>query len=131
MPPGGGCYPGVVGFKSYTIVNQTAGDTLSVWIIDQQTQIPTYQGDIGPGQQLKVQLPNCRYCQVVAVSQRLVTEWNTMFGDSKDPHDPSTAVTGNYWLWSAFVLGRDNGTDLTDYVTDNGPKPVRRPKARN
>jgi hypothetical protein len=95
------CNAGVMGFSSVELVNDTVldDDTLSIWIANNSGY--QYLGDISLGEQLTVDLGDCQYNGINAVSWNKVAEQNSTFGTNYDPHDPTVAGTINYWRWSA------------------------------
>lgn len=109
---GGGvaCYPGTPGWTSVEVQNGTGDDVLTLWQLDSATGTPSIQATLAPGESVDVQLTNCYFSQLIAVSQNWVVEYNDTFLTNYDPNDWGTAQTVNFQRWTWTVLGRSGGS---------------------
>jgi hypothetical protein len=114
------CYPGTAGASKVVLENSTADTVLSVWRHDLSIAAPAGEliGTSNPGDITDIELPNCHFNQVVAVSHQWVDEYNATFGTDFNPDNWQTAQLVNFQKWYGTILGRKNDPVFPGYVYD-------------
>ena len=119
IPPGPQqpCYSGTLGASTVRVQNETGDDTLSVWRFDTSAGVPALIGTSNSGDITAVELPNCHFSQIIAVSHNWVDEYNATFGTAFNADDWPTAQTVNFQRWATTVLGRNQDPTVAFAVT--------------
>ena len=118
-PPPPSCVPaGTQGVHAVDVVNATGDDTITVWVLDHTTGVPTMVGDLLIGDSTTVTLTDCHYTDIITVSWNRVNAWNESFGLSQDPHSWTTAQDTQFDPWYAIdLIGRSSDPTLVQNVS--------------